>query len=99
MNKKEIEEVFRRLNLLEDFREQAPVLLWPEAVGKRLASSSEALYVKDGTLHVRVSSSAAGCELRLRSERIIKRLNELSGRPLIRWIKTDVGGKRVDPGD
>ena len=99
MNKREIEEVFRRLNLLDDFREQAPVLLWPEATGKRLASSSEALYVKGGTLYVRVRSSAAGCELRLRSEGIIRRLNELSGRPLIRRIKIDVGGRRTDPID
>lgn len=99
MNKKEIEEVFRRLNLLGDFHDQAPVLLWPEAAGERLSCSSEALYVKDGTLHVRVSSSAAGCELRLRSAGIIRRLNELSGRPVIRRIKIDVGGRRSDPRD
>ncbi len=94
MNKKEIEEVFRRLNLLEEFRAQAPVLLWTEAVGERLSRSSEALFLKEGTLHVRVSSSAAGCELRLRSERIMHRLNELSGRVLVRRIKIEVGGKK-----
>jgi len=93
MNKKEIEEVFRRLNLLSDFHEQAPVLLWPEVVGERLASSSEALYVRAGTLHVRVTSSSAGEEIRLRADGLITRLNGLSGRRMIRRIKVEVGGR------
>jgi len=97
MNKKEIEGVFRRLNLLADFKEQAPVLLWPEAIGERLAASSAALHVKDGTLHVRVTSSTAGEEIRLKSEGLIKRLNELSGRPVVRRIKIEVGGKGERP--
>ena len=98
MNKKEIEEVFRRLNLLQDFHRQAPVLLWSEAAGERLASSSEALYVKDGILHIRVESPSAGSELRLRSERIIDRLNGLVGRETVRRIKIEIGGKN-EPSD
>lgn len=93
MDKKEIEEVFRQLNLLSDFKEQAPVLFWEEVVDDRLASSSEALYVRDGTLHVRVVSSSAAAEIRLKSEGLIKRLNGLSGRRQIRRIKIEVGGE------
>lgn len=99
MNKKEIEEVFHRVNLLSNLREQAPILLWAQAAGERLSALTDPLYVEDGTLYVRVTSSSAGAELRLKSGMIIKRLNELSGRPLIRRIKSEVGGKKAEEDD
>lgn len=73
----------RRWGLERELGEQAPVFLWPKAVGKQLARLARPLYVEAGVLHVAVPGSVVAAELRLLQEGILDRLTQAGGKKLV----------------
>ena len=60
---------------------------WPEAAGAAFAGSSEPVSERDGVITVACVSSVWAQELDLLSERVVERLNEALGRPVVRRLR------------
>lgn len=87
MNKEELWEwlrpLVRRWGLERELEEQAPLFLWPKAVGEQLARLARPLYVEAGVLHVAVPGSVVAAELRLLQEGLLDRLTRAGGGKLV----------------
>jgi len=59
-------------------------MVWPEAVGERIASLTGAMVLRNGVLQVTMDSSAAGHDLSMRRRTVAARLNELLGVEVIK---------------
>lgn len=72
----ELEKLFRKYGLAEQFREQEPALLWKHIVGPWVARLTEPIWVHDGVLFVAVPSHAAQHEFNLMREEFKRKLNQ-----------------------
>ncbi len=61
--------------------------LWGDLVGPGVNAMTLKRYVRDGVLHVTLSSAPLKSELSFRRESLIARINEILGRPVIREIR------------
>ena len=61
--------------------------LWADIVGPGVNRFTTRRYVKDGILHVNISSGPLKSELSFRREAIVSRINEILGRQVIRGIR------------
>lgn len=59
---------------------------WEEVVGKAISSRTSKVYIKDHVLFVHLSSSVARNELMMLKEALREKLNEKSGREVIKDI-------------
>lgn len=91
MEKKDLEEVFRRNGLLSEYREQSAVSVWPSVVDETIAYLTSATHVEKKTLYVIAESSAIAQELQLQEEDLVHRVNTAASRPAIRRIRFAVG--------
>jgi hypothetical protein len=87
----EIRTLLEKLGLGRSFKEQEPLLFWPEVVGPQMSRLTEALRVREGVLYVEAANHVVAQQLRLMSEMYLKKLNALLGEPLIREIRFRVG--------
>ncbi|MEA2043521.1 MAG: DUF721 domain-containing protein [Bacteroidota bacterium] len=60
---------------------------WEDIIGKGIASRTEKIEIKDGTVYLLINSSIVKNELRMVKSDIIRRFNEAAGEPLIRELK------------
>ncbi|MBC8277860.1 MAG: DUF721 domain-containing protein [FCB group bacterium] len=68
--------------------EQADVIrMWPEIVGDKIASKTEAKRISKGMLMVKVSDSAWRNELVYMRENLRKKINSRIGKDLVKEIK------------
>lgn len=70
--------------------------LWPEAVGEQIASQTQPDRWRAGTLFVKTTSSIWVQQLHFMKEEILVKLNNLSGKPLIKEIRFVVGHSPVN---
>jgi hypothetical protein len=91
MERRDIEAVFRKNNLLEGLRAQGAVLVWQQVVDSSFASVAVASHVSRGTLHVTVASPTVANELHLNATRLIERINAQLKKKSIRRIRFEVG--------
>lgn len=61
--------------------------LWADIVGPGVNRYTSRRYVKEGVLHVYISSGPLKSELSFRREAIIKSINEILGREVVTAIK------------
>lgn len=88
-----LDRVLRRAGLEAGVREQRAITLWPQVVGAALARVTEALYLRQGRLVVRVEGASWRSELHHLLPQLLQRLNRQLESP-IREIKLTAG--RVD---
>ena len=81
--------------VLKAARAQTALRSWPSVVGETLASKSIVEKFDHGTVVVEVDGSAWAQELRLNSETIIRRLNEIAGESGL-FLKIRVVTRRSD---
>jgi predicted nucleic acid-binding Zn ribbon protein len=60
---------------------------WPEAAGAAFAGASEPVSERDGVVTVACVSAVWAQELDLLSERVIERLNEALGQPVVKRLR------------
>lgn len=65
--------------------------IWPDAVGEQIASKTQPDCFKNGILFVRTVSSVWVQQLHFMKHEVIEKLNQLSGKPLVREIRFHVG--------
>lgn len=61
--------------------------LWADIVGPGVNRFTSRRYVKDGVLHVYITSGPLKSELSFRREALIEEINRILGRPVIREIR------------
>jgi hypothetical protein len=75
----EIQRIFEREGLGEEFKEQEPLLLWPQVVGEQMSKLTQPLRVRQGVLYIEAASHVVAQQLSLLKEAYLNRLNELLG--------------------
>ncbi|MBQ0114594.1 MAG: DUF721 domain-containing protein [Bacteroidales bacterium] len=68
------------------FNEQQACSLWPQVVGPAINRYTVNRWVKDGVLHIQLSSATLRNELTMNRSIIIKNLNDAVGKPVIKEI-------------
>ncbi len=66
--------------------EQKAIQSWPNVVGSFIASHTIDLSIKDGRLFVRVDSDALRSELSYSKSLLLKNLNEMVGKEIVKEI-------------
>jgi predicted nucleic acid-binding Zn ribbon protein len=87
--------VLKKKGMTSKFEENALRKLWPKAVGPQIASQTQPDSLRNGTLFVKTVSSVWVQQLHFMKEEIRSKLNELSGKHLIKEIRFLVGHKLV----
>ncbi|HEY9287679.1 MAG TPA: DUF721 domain-containing protein [Candidatus Dormibacteraeota bacterium] len=83
----------RALGIARRTREAQALYCWPEVLGE-LARETRALKLTGGTLWVTASSTALAHQLHLERGRVLQRLNQLIGAPVVREIRFRQGDPR-----
>lgn len=81
-----MKDYIREMNLEGKLLEVNLINSWEEMVGKAISSRTSKVYIKDSILYVHLSSSVARNELMMLREALREKLNEKSGKELIREI-------------
>ena len=70
-----------------EYERRAVESLWPDVVGKHIASYTGRIYVKDRTLNVQIISASLKEELSYLRELLVRQLNEAAGADVISSIR------------
>jgi len=81
-----MKDYIREMNLEGKLHEVNLISSWEEVVGKAISSRTSRVYIKDHVLFVHLSSSVARNELMMLKEALREKLNEKSGREVIKDI-------------
>jgi len=81
-----MKDYIREMNLEGKLHEVNLISSWEEVVGKAISSRTSRVYIKDNVLFVHLSSSVARNELMMLKEALREKLNEKSGREVIKDI-------------
>jgi len=90
----EIRRLFERQGLGEEFREQEPLLLWPQVVGEQMSKLTQPLRVRQGILYVEAASHVIAQQLSLLKDTYLRKLNELLGEERLVDLRFRVGEMR-----
>lgn len=81
-----MKDYIREMNLEGKLLEVNLISSWEEVVGKAISSRTTRVYIRDHVLYVHLSSSVARNELMMLKEALREKLNEKSGREVIKDI-------------
>lgn len=81
-----VQEYLKKENLDTALDEHRASALWPQVVGQGINRYTITRWVKDGVMHVQLSSAPLRNELQLNRSRLIALINEALGREVIHEI-------------
>ncbi|HON58336.1 MAG TPA: DUF721 domain-containing protein [Smithella sp.] len=81
----------KRKGMAERMEENLLRKLWSQAVGDQIASKTQPDCFKNGILFVRTVSSVWVQQLHFMKQEVLEKLNQLSGKQLVREIRFHVG--------
>ena len=81
-----MKDYIREMNLEGKLLEVNLINSWEEMVGKAISSKTSKVYIRDHVLYIHLTSSVARNELMMLREALREKLNEKSGKELIREI-------------
>lgn len=81
-----VQEYLKKENLDTALDEHRASALWPQIVGQGINRYTVSRWVKDGVMHVQLSSAPLRNELMLNRTRIIAHINEALGNEVIKEI-------------
>lgn len=81
-----MKDYIREMNLEGKLLEVNLINSWEEMVGKAISSRTSKVYIRDHVLYIHLTSSVARNELMMLREALREKLNEKSGKELIREI-------------
>ena len=79
--------LLKKRGMASKFEEKALLEIWPKAVGSQIVSQTKLDSFRNGTLFVKAVSSVWVQQLHFMKEEIINKLNELSGKIIIKEIR------------
>ena len=81
-----VNDYIKEMNLGGKLSEVAVINSWEEIVGKAISSRTTKIFIKDGVLHVHLSSSVVRNELLMLRESLREQLNKKAGSEVIKDI-------------
>lgn len=81
-----VENALKQMGLYRQFKEREILAVWPEVVGKMIASRTKSLSISEGRLFVSFTSSVVKNEIMMVKEGLIKALNDKLGAELVKDI-------------
>jgi predicted nucleic acid-binding Zn ribbon protein len=81
-----LNDYIKEMNLGQKLSEVAVINSWEEIVGKAISSRTTKIFIKDGVLHVHLSSSVVRNELLMLRESLREKLNKKAGSEVIKDI-------------
>ena len=81
-----LDDYIKEMNLGPKLSEVAVINAWEEIVGKAISSRTTRIFIKDGVLHVHLSSSVVRNELLMLRESLKEKLNKKAGSEVIKDI-------------
>lgn len=81
-----VESALKQMGLYRQFKEREILAVWPEVVGKMIASRTKSISVSEGRLFVSFTSSVVKNEIMMVKEGLIKALNDKLGAELVKEI-------------
>jgi len=81
-----IKEFLGEINIDKKLREVSLVSKWESLMGKMVASRTDKIYIRNGTLYITLTSPVLKNELMMMRQDIIDKLNETAGEKLIRQM-------------
>jgi len=81
-----IERLLKAYRIDGKMQELDVVSAWEEMMGKAIAMRTTKIYIKEGILHLTISSSVMRDELKFGKQVIIERVNQKAGSKLIRDV-------------
>lgn len=91
--------VLARLGGVSRVTEHRVFEAWAQVVGARTAALTRAETLREGTLTVRVDSSALAHELTLLRRKILEKIADVIGPDVVKDLRTRVGPVRSGPND
>ncbi|TRX70813.1 DUF721 domain-containing protein [Carboxylicivirga sp. M1479] len=74
-----VKQVLKQQNLNTGIHEQRAVNYWPRVLGPAVARVTHRIYIRNGVLHVELTSSVVRNELMMWKDKIITQMNEAIG--------------------
>jgi hypothetical protein len=86
--------LMKRQGLSDEFKEQLPLLLWPQIAGTQMTKLTEAVRVRQGILYLEATNHVVAQQLTLLKDAYIKKLNEALEDDVISDLRFRVAGKK-----
>ena len=77
--------------MADKLEENELLKVWPKAVGNQICKQTKVSAFKNGTLFVKTTSSIWGQQLHFIKEEILKKINKITGKHLVKEIRFSVG--------
>lgn len=81
-----VDMVLKQAGLYRGYKECEVTRIWPEVVGKMIASKTKNLHIKEGKLWVTFTSSVVKNEMMMVKEGLLTALNEKVGEQVVKEI-------------
>lgn len=84
--KEALEDLVREYRLGTGLKEASVIRMWEGITGKAITTRTKRIYIKEGVMHVHLSSAVVKNELMMLRATLIRRVNEQAGEEVIREI-------------
>mgnify|MGYP001256757483 CR=1 FL=1 len=84
--KEVLNDLIREYRIGPKLREASIINIWDEVTGKAISSRTSKIYIRDGVLHVFLTSSVVKNELMMLREELREQLNMKAGEEVVREI-------------
>jgi predicted nucleic acid-binding Zn ribbon protein len=84
--KEALEDLIREYNLEPKLKEASTIKIWDGITGKAIAQRTKRIYIKDGVLHIYLTSSVVKNELMMLRESLRSQINSKAGEEVVRDI-------------
>lgn len=84
--KEALDDMIREYNLAPGLKEATAINIWQEITGRAITSRTKKIYIRDGVLHIYLTSAVARNELMMLRETLRTRVNLKAGEEIIKEI-------------
>jgi predicted nucleic acid-binding Zn ribbon protein len=84
--KEALEDLISEYHLAPKLKEASAINIWQGITGKAIASRTKKIYIKDGVLHIYLTSAVARNELMMLRESLRNQVNLKAGEEIIKEI-------------
>jgi predicted nucleic acid-binding Zn ribbon protein len=81
-----LQDLIREYNLEPKLKEVSTIKIWDSITGKAIAQRTKRIYIKDGVLHLYLTSAVVKNELMMLRESLRSQINKKAGEEVVREI-------------
>ncbi|HOO99090.1 MAG TPA: DUF721 domain-containing protein [Bacteroidales bacterium] len=81
-----VQDYLKEMKLDGKLKETGIINSWEDIVGKAIASRTTKIYIRDGIMHVKLSSSVVRNELLMLRRSLVDKINEKAGAEIVKDI-------------